>query len=63
MIGIIDLGVSNISSVKNSLEFLKIPNILIKNLNDFKKVKKIVLPGVGTFGSGMKNLKKKVLIK
>ena len=59
MIGIIDLGVSNISSVKNSLEFLKIPNILIKNLNDFKKVKKIVLPGVGTFGSGMKNLKKK----
>lgn len=58
MIGVIDLNISNISSVINSLNYLKIPHLIIKKDQDFEKINKLILPGVGSFEAGIKNLKK-----
>jgi len=58
MIGIIDTGAKNIGSILNSLNFLKIKNIILKNPNQISgKITHIIIPGVGNFDSVMKNLK------
>ena len=50
MIGIIDTGSKNIGSILNCLKYLKIKNIIIKNINEIdKKISHIILPGVGNF--------------
>jgi glutamine amidotransferase len=56
MIGIINYGVGNIQSVKNSLDFLSIPNGIINSPKEIKNFDKIILPGVGAFGAAMKKL-------
>jgi imidazole glycerol-phosphate synthase subunit HisH len=59
---IIDYKMGNIASVEKS--FKKVgANIVISNKEmDIKNASHIILPGVGTFGDGMKNLKKLGLI-
>ena len=56
MIGIINYGMGNIQSVCNALDYLEINHLVINNLEDFKAVEKLILPGVGAFGMAMKNL-------
>ena len=65
-IGIIDYGSGNIRSVYTSFEKAsslvdkKIQIVIIDNINDLKKVDKVVLPGVGAFSDcmqGMNNIK------
>ena len=46
----------NIHSVTKSLESLGEELILIKNFNDSKLCKAIILPGVGAFDPAMNNL-------
>ncbi len=46
----------NITSVKNALEFLKLPVMVAENSEDLAKASHIILPGVGSFKEGMKNL-------
>ena len=55
-IGLIDYGMGNIHSVTKSLESLGEEIILIKNFNDSKLCKAIILPGVGAFDPAMNNL-------
>ena len=59
MIAVIDYKMGNIRSVSNALESVTDQKIKIvdnpKNLSDAQK---IVLPGVGAFGEGIKNIKK-----
>ena len=52
----------NIHSVTNSLRSLGEEIILIKNFNDSKDCKAIILPGVGSFDPAMVNLKNTDLI-
>ena len=52
----------NIHSVTKSLESLGEEIILIKNINDSKECKAIILPGVGAFDPAMINLMKTELI-
>ena len=52
----------NIHSVTKSLESLGEEIILIKNFNDSKDCKAIILPGVGSFDPAMINLKNTDLI-
>ena len=61
MIGIINTGSQNIGSIINCLNYIKIKFKLINNINELKKVKMIILPGVGSFDFVIKNLKKKKL--
>lgn len=58
MIGIINLETSNITSLTNSLDYLKIKYKIVKNKNELKTVNKIILPGVGSFENGVKSLQK-----
>lgn len=55
-IGIINYGAGNLISVKNSLDYLNIPNAIVDKPGDIKSFDKIILPGVGAFGPAMEKL-------
>lgn len=61
MITIIDYGAGNIASVKKAFEFLGIETKLSSDPNDLLNAKAAVLPGVGSFGDAMKNIKERNL--
>ena len=46
MIGIINYGVGNLQSMKNSLDFLNIPNAIVDNPKEIQKFDKIILSNV-----------------
>ena len=46
----------NIHSVTKSLESLEEEIVLIKNKNELKNCKALILPGVGSFDPAMQNL-------
>ena len=56
MISIIDYGMGNVGSVKNAVEYLGYDVVIPKTKEDFEKSSHIILPGVGSFADGMKNL-------
>ena len=53
MIGIINYGLGNILAYINLLNRINVDNMVISNVNDLNKVKKIILPGVGHFDQAM----------
>jgi imidazole glycerol-phosphate synthase subunit HisH len=63
MIGIVSFGLSNISSIRNALDSLKVRTFLIENPEQVSKAEKILLPGVGSFNEAMKRLKESGLDK
>ena len=63
MIAIIDIGISNVGSVKNALDYLKIKNKISRSGLELKRAKKIIFPGNGNFGEGMKLIRKYSLDK
>jgi len=62
MFGILDYGLGNIRSVSNMLNFLNINHIFVSNTDDFKKVDKLILPGIGSFDVAMQYLSNKGFI-
>ena len=63
MIAIVDYGLGNLSSIKNMFKYINVKNVKITSDKEYlNKADKIILPGVGSFDNGMKNLKKKNLI-
>ena len=58
MIGMINLGNSNIQSVINALSFLDIDYFVTEDPKGIKLADKLILPGVGSFGDGIARLKK-----
>lgn len=63
MIVIIDYNLGNLLSVANALEALGYENIISNKPRDIRRAEKLILPGVGAFSYGMKNLKDLGLIK
>ncbi len=61
MIGIVSVGLSNLSSIRNALEFLGYKSILLEEPRNFQHADKILLPGVGSFKEAMTRLKEKEL--
>jgi glutamine amidotransferase len=59
MIGIIDYGMGNLSSVKNILDFLEIDNVIIEDPKYVPSMKGLIIPGVGSFQRAMQNLTEK----
>jgi len=57
MITIIDYGMGNLFSVGNALKTLGAEVVISSKAEDIRAADKIVLPGVGAFPDGMKNLK------
>ena len=63
MIVIIDIGISNIGSIRNALNFLGIKNKISRSEIDLKNAKKVIFPGNGNFGEAMKLIKRYSLDK
>jgi len=63
MIGIINYGMGNINAFSNIYNELKVPYKVISNKEDFKKIDKIILPGVGAFDSALTKLKESNLLE
>jgi glutamine amidotransferase len=57
MIAIIDYGAGNLRSVRNALVYLGADVITASTPDQLDGADKIVLPGVGAFGAGMKALR------
>ena len=57
MIAIIDYGAGNLRSVKKAFNHLGKKSIIAIKPEDLKKAEKVVLPGVGAFGSAIDKLK------
>ncbi|MEH2199672.1 imidazole glycerol phosphate synthase subunit HisH [Nostoc sp.] len=55
-VAIIDYGMGNLRSVANAFTSLNYPAFITKNPEDLSQASHIVLPGVGAFGDGIKNL-------
>lgn len=56
MIGIIDYGVGNIKAFSNIYKNFDMPHKIVKKVDDFKDVDKLILPGVGSFDHAMTSL-------
>ena len=56
IIGIIDYGAGNITSVMNALDYLSVDYQLIHSESDMQKYSKVILPGVGSFKHAMTKL-------
>lgn len=63
MIVVVDYGMGNLRSVAKALETVGADVLVSSNADDIRKAERIVLPGVGTFGEGMKNLKELNIIE
>ena len=62
MIAIIDYGMGNTKSVYNAFQLLGENVILTDDIKELKTADALVLPGVGSFSDGMKNLIERNLI-
>lgn len=56
MIGVIDYGAGNLLSVVKALNHIKADACLVRSIDDWKSIDRIILPGVGAFGSAIENL-------
>ncbi len=55
-IGLINLGISNLASVRRMLERVGAKVTLIEKAGQLKEVSRVILPGVGHFDEGVKQL-------
>ncbi|KQT41888.1 imidazole glycerol phosphate synthase subunit HisH [Devosia sp. Leaf420] len=62
MITVIDSGVSNLGSMQNMLKRLSIPFKVAGTPQDIEDAASIILPGVGAFDAGMRNLHARGLV-
>jgi len=62
MIGIIDYGLGNLRSVLGAVEKLGHQGSISANPSTLELADKLILPGVGAFGDGMRNLAERGLI-
>jgi glutamine amidotransferase len=56
MITIVDYGLGNLASVRNMIKKVGGEGVISKDPEVIRKASKLILPGVGAFGVGMKNL-------
>jgi len=63
MLTIVDYGMGNLSSVAKAFENLREEVVVSNRAQDLERAERIVLPGVGAYAEGMKNLKALGLIE
>ena len=63
MITIIDYGMGNLGSIANMIKKVGHKSIITSDIEEIKKARKLILPGVGAFDNGMKHLKDSDLIE
>jgi len=63
MIGIIDYGLGNLASVAGAVEKLGFEPVVSSDPAVLAAAEKLILPGVGAFGDGMRNLNARGLVE
>lgn len=63
MIAIIDYDAGNLKSVEKALAYLGEESVITGDADQILSADKVILPGVGSFGDAMNNLKKRELDK
>lgn len=64
MLAVIDYGAGNLRSVVHALKHLGVEDMrVVDQPDDLKNAQQMILPGVGAFGAGMQELKKRRLIE
>lgn len=62
MIGIVDYGMGNVRSVQKAIEYLSQKAVVSGDRSVLDRCEKIILPGVGSFGQGMRELSQRNLV-
>jgi glutamine amidotransferase len=62
MIGIVDYGLGNLTSVAGAIEKVGFEPLISSDPSDLARMDKLILPGVGAFGDGMANLTSRNLV-
>ncbi|MDY6836315.1 MAG: imidazole glycerol phosphate synthase subunit HisH [Chloroflexota bacterium] len=62
MIVIVDYGMGNLRSILNKLQRMSEDVIVSSDINAIEQANKLVLPGVGSFETGMANLQERCLL-
>jgi len=62
-VGILKMPSSNLSSIINSIEYLKYQWVIIDSSEDLLYVKKLIIPGVGSFYKSMEYLDSRGLVE
>jgi imidazole glycerol-phosphate synthase subunit HisH len=60
---IVDYGMGNLGSIKNMLKYIGVDSVISCDNEQILNASKLILPGVGSFDSAMKNIKKKKILK
>lgn len=55
-LGVLDFGIGNITSVMNALNFADINNLRVTRASQLRNCSHFILPGVGSYSSGMSKL-------
>ncbi len=63
MIVIIDYGMGNLGSILNMMKKIGAKAIISSDIAEIEKAAKLILPGVGSFDNGMKNINDRGLIQ
>lgn len=63
MIGIIDYGLGNLRSVAGAVAKVGYEPQITSDIGELRAADKLILPGVGAFGDGMKNLRDRGLVE
>jgi glutamine amidotransferase len=61
MIGVIDYGAGNLNSVLKALAYLKLPARLVTSPEEVSTVEKLIIPGVGSYGAALDELRSRKL--
>ena len=56
MIGLLDYGMGNLSSVSNALDHLGIDNMVVNTPEAFSEISRLIIPGVGSYKKAMENI-------
>ena len=58
MVAIIDYNAGNLKSVEKALRFIGEESIITGDYHEILRADKVILPGVGAFGSAMEQIKR-----
>ena len=61
--GIVDYGLGNLRSVAGAVERLGWTPVVSEDADELERCDKLILPGVGAFGDGMRNLRARGLVE
>ena len=63
MITIVNYGLGNLNSIRNMLKYIGSESVITDDPKRIEESTKLILPGVGRFGAGMKGIKEKGILE